>query len=469
MIIAIIIFLSLLFRLISINQSFWWDETISAIYAKSQTFHQFVFNYPLADFHPPGYFALIWIWGRIFGFSEMSLRMPSVIFGILTIFLVYLIGEKYQKKVGIIAAIFLSISPLGVYYSQEARMYSFAAFAVTFSIYCLLNLRDKLKSIFFYALACTLVLYSDYVAYFIIPVEIVYIFIYKRSLFYSLVKAWFITLILYIPWLVVLPNQLIQGQNTANQVSGWKMVVGGTGIKNILLLPLKIVVGKVTFYNKIIYYYFSIILSLPYLVSLLTLVKKIDKDQILFWFWVTIPVFLALIISYFIPVFSYFRFIFIIPGLCVLLAFAVCKLKSIYSNILLTCLILCEIIPTFIYLLNPTYQREDWKEAISYLNQNATENSMVLFEYNEIIAPYIYYNGKLDRAMPGLKQLPALTTDNIIDLDSKSKVERIYLVEYLEGISDPNNLLVMKIENIGFKNTQIVNFNGVGFIKLYSK
>ena len=131
----LILFLSLILRIVSLNQSLWLDEAINVMAARSYSFLGILTEYAKADFHPPLYFIIIWIWTKLFGFSEVSARLPSVIFGLLTIWLVFLIGRKlYSKTLGILAALLLALNPLHIYYSQEARMYSMAAFAVVLNL-----------------------------------------------------------------------------------------------------------------------------------------------------------------------------------------------------------------------------------------------------------------------------------------------------------------------------------------------
>ena len=126
----LILFLALFFRFINLNQSLWWDEAINVVYAQTSDFWWFITKYPVGDFHPPGWFAILWVWGHLFGFSEIMVRMPSVILGAATVGLTFLLGkELFNRRVGFLSAFLLAIAPLHVYYSQEARMYVLAALA----------------------------------------------------------------------------------------------------------------------------------------------------------------------------------------------------------------------------------------------------------------------------------------------------------------------------------------------------
>src|SRR3990167_2729194 len=109
------------------NESLWLDEATTALVSKMsfvEIFTKFLPN----DFHPPFYYLFMKYWVNIFGYSEISLRLPSVIFALLTVYLVY-------KMFGKIAAILLATAPLLFYYAQEARMYSLTTFLVTLVFY----------------------------------------------------------------------------------------------------------------------------------------------------------------------------------------------------------------------------------------------------------------------------------------------------------------------------------------------
>src|SRR3989338_7517756 len=132
----VILVLGTILRLISLNQSLWLDEAINVMAANSYSFFEMITQYAIADFHPPGWFIILWLWGKLFGYSEIAVRLPSVIFGVLTIYSVYLIGKKIvSQNLGLIAALLFAINPLHIYYSQEARIYAFATLAVSINFF----------------------------------------------------------------------------------------------------------------------------------------------------------------------------------------------------------------------------------------------------------------------------------------------------------------------------------------------
>lgn len=83
-----------------------------------------------------------------FGNDPFILRFPSVIFGVLGIFLIYKIGSDFfDKNTGLISAFLLAISPASVYYSQMARYYSFFMFFSLLTLYFLYKLIKDPKGV----------------------------------------------------------------------------------------------------------------------------------------------------------------------------------------------------------------------------------------------------------------------------------------------------------------------------------
>src|SRR4030042_4959881 len=128
-----ILFLALLLRLISLNQSFWLDETTSGYVARDFNFRQIINGFAPGDFHPPLYYLLLRVWGLFFGFSEVALRSLSVIFGVGSVWIIYKIAKEFGLKHPELASLILAALGLHIYFSQEARMYVLASFFVLLS------------------------------------------------------------------------------------------------------------------------------------------------------------------------------------------------------------------------------------------------------------------------------------------------------------------------------------------------
>lgn len=466
-IIFIIIF-GFIIRLINLNQSLWLDEAINVVYAKSNDFIWFITKYPIGDFHPAGWFAILWVWGNMFGWSEIIVRMPSVIFGVLTILFTYLIGKEFfSKKIGLLSALMFCFAPLHIYYSQEARMYSLSALAVTFSFYAfILFINEKRLGWFMFFLSVILVLYADYVAYFIFPVQLIYLMIYYKSYLKKYLLASLTALVFYIPWLLILPQQLFSGQQTALVIPGWREVVGGSSVKDLVLLGIKTLIGRVSVYNNIFYLVFVIFLATPFLICFTKIREVINKNSVLLLFWCVLTPIIVWVFSFLIPIFSYFRLIYILPAFYIFIALLLGKFSSKLSILMTVLVLLSEIIASGLYLFVSGYQREDWKEAS--LVAQGQNNAVVIFEDNEMLAPFFYYNKEARNAFPGLINKPAKSLDDVIDFQLKSENSgKVFLFDYLVGINDPQKLIEIKLINSGYKKVQQFNYRGVGIVTLY--
>ena len=100
--------------------------------------------------HPPAYYVFMFPWTRAFGTSLLSIRLPSVLFGVLSIILIYLLCLYTEDKLtAILAAGMLALNGLHIYWSLEAKFYIMACFLGILStlllVLCLKN--DKHQKI----------------------------------------------------------------------------------------------------------------------------------------------------------------------------------------------------------------------------------------------------------------------------------------------------------------------------------
>lgn len=462
-----ILILGTILRVINLNQSLWLDESINVLAASELGFWHFVTGYPIGDFHPPLYFAILWIWGHIFGFSEISVRIPSVILGVATIYLTFLTGkELFNKKVGLIASLLLSLGPLHVYYSQEARMYSLAAFSVTLSFYLFIKFLKEKKYFWWYVISVLLILYSDYLPYLAVLTQGIYLVIFERQVIVRFLLAYGMALIGFLPWAFIFPEQLANGRQTAVNVPGWAKVVGGSNIKNILLVFIKTLVGRVRIDNTLLYGLTILPVALIYGFLTLKAIFK-DKKTYLLVLWFGIPVGLSFLISFFIPVLSYFRMVFVLPAFYLLAAKGLDVTQQKWSKILIIILTSFSIACLLAYYTNPKFQREDWKGLTNFLSSNSTDQTLTLFEDGNFPAPYKYYSQPIN-AMGALNKFPAGSLADLKEIDT-SDLNKIYLVDYLVEIADPNRLVDQKLVIEGWRVTKVYDFSGVGLVYEYRK
>lgn len=378
---AILFILAFLIRLIAINQSLWLDEATSVMAAKHLSYGEILFKFSPFDFHPPGYYFFLKFWTSIFGFSEIAIRMPSVISSILTGYVVYLIGKKISSlEIGWWAAVFYLFNPLVVYYSQEARMYSLVTLFLTILIYILLltgklfysqNQKSKIKSQKYnskaksYLIVGILVFLSVFTFYgsVLFITSLIIYFIIKRNYqtaFYFIISL-FLILLLLSPLLF---QQLDNAKSMLSVVANWKSVLGGADIKNLILIPLKFTSGRISFFPKIIYYVLS---GLWALIISYFVFKGTMKNRFMGWLLVG-SIILGLMISFITPMLQYFRFVYLLPVMAILISEGVkgLEVKGL-ASIVRIFVLSGFIVWSLAYLLIPQFHREDWKSLATDL------------------------------------------------------------------------------------------------------
>lgn len=129
------------------TKGMWLDETFSVWLAK-QSIPDLLQWTAKIDPHPPFYYLLLHYWAAYFGDTPYYVRLLSAFFGTFTIPVVYLIGKRTSgAAVGLIAALFLALSPFNIYFSQETRMYTVLTFNAAMAIYALSKLLTDPRSI----------------------------------------------------------------------------------------------------------------------------------------------------------------------------------------------------------------------------------------------------------------------------------------------------------------------------------
>lgn len=386
-----ILFVALILRLINLNQSLWLDEAISFFAVKNYSFFNIITGFSSGDVHPPLYYLILKLWTNFFGYSEISLRLPSVIAGVLAVFVIYKIGGK-------VAALFLAVNPLAIYYSQEARMYSLATLLILLAVFFFLQ-----KKSFWFVIFLALAFYTDYIPWLIFPI----------FLPFSL-----LTFIFLIPWLPTMWQQFQASTLLAREVPLWGQVVGGFSFKALALVPIKFIFGRIPTHP---------FFTLP--IAFYGWVLTKTKNRFL-WGWLVIPILLGFFLSAKTPIFTYHRFLFVLPAFILLLT------EATKNNIkFIIFIIVISFISITIFNLNSNFWREDWRAATVYVNSDPGKVIMPSLAQS---APFTYYGAEMN-----------------------VKNNQVYLVRYVQEIFDPQDSKRILLETSGYKNIEQKNFNGV--------
>jgi uncharacterized membrane protein len=155
-------------------QSLWYDEWLT-LEAVSGGIGDLLRHVETREGIPAPYFALLWGWARLFGEGEVALRFVSALAGTATIPVVYAVGRELVRgrAVARAAALIVTVNPMFVWYSQEARPYAALAFmgALSFLAFARAYRRGRYHDLILWALACAGALGIHYFAVFLVVAE----------------------------------------------------------------------------------------------------------------------------------------------------------------------------------------------------------------------------------------------------------------------------------------------------------
>ncbi len=160
-----ILLIAVLLRVPNLNKSLWFDELWSTHIELGSL--NAVINTVLHDVHPPFYSIFMFCWITLFGDTELSIRLPPLILGIASIALAYLLALTISKskKVALFTSVLLCVSPVHIWYSQEARLYSALLFLFLLSLYAFYKSYEspyRMRWLFIYAIPLLLAVFTHY-------------------------------------------------------------------------------------------------------------------------------------------------------------------------------------------------------------------------------------------------------------------------------------------------------------------
>ena len=128
------------------RRDFWYDEAFTGVAVKES--FSGMMQMILKDVHPPLYYLALKSFSASFDYSVVGIRLFSAIFGILNVYLVYLLAKKlFSRRAGLWSALIATISPFAIQYSQEGRMYSMFVFFILLATYFfVLALKEDIKT-----------------------------------------------------------------------------------------------------------------------------------------------------------------------------------------------------------------------------------------------------------------------------------------------------------------------------------
>lgn len=129
--------------------------------------------------------VILHYWMKVFGNSDFSVRMPGLIFNVLTVLLIYLLVLKYFRSysMAFLAGLLFAIDPLNIAQSHIARSYPLSFFLITLATAYFVKLvsgENSKKNFVIYAVIIGLAMLNHYMNFFV-PLLHVLIFLVIRN------------------------------------------------------------------------------------------------------------------------------------------------------------------------------------------------------------------------------------------------------------------------------------------------
>ena len=188
------------------NQNIWWDEG-HAIWTARQSLRQAT-DITARDVHPPLYLWVLHGWLRLAGESEFAVRYLSLVGGLLTVALTYVVARRLiGRRPAMLAMLLIAAARYHIWWSQEARMYVWAAFLTLLSLYFFTRLRQNRLAWWSYVISSAAAIYTLYLSVLVLILENVFVAItvwgkpQRRRFLVHWASAQATIALSYVPWL----------------------------------------------------------------------------------------------------------------------------------------------------------------------------------------------------------------------------------------------------------------------------
>jgi len=382
------------------GKSLWLDEAFS-VFVAGQPLNRMMEIIVQHDTPPPLYYALLHFWLAL-GNDPFTARLLSVLFGIATAGAAWSLGHVAAgKREATVAGLLVAISPLLVWYGQEARMYALLCLLCSLSaIFLLLALRtSQARYGALYVAATVLAMYTQASALFFVLAEACAALIFlvwpekdasvgnssppsvRRHL-----RSWLLSqaavALLWLPWL---PSFLRQSE-----------------IYKDFWIPAPNPDSVVTLFFELTSAYLphwrlshsrEVLVAAAVGVILSAVLRSRSRERLFLLQLVIVPTIGMYLASQFKPIFISRALIYISVPYLVLLACGICGLAHWKLAMPLLAALLLLLNSLSLYRLYMVQPKEEWELAASYITSRATSGELVLFLAADAQIPFDYYAG----------------------------------------------------------------------------
>lgn len=450
------------------DQSLWYDEAFTAYLAHFDLAQ--ITARTAADIQPPLYYYLLHFGIALAGDSEFALRFLSLVFGVLTIPLMFVTARRlFNSNTGIIGSLLATLAPLYVWYSQEARMYTMITFLLLLSSYALLKEIEggggrRWRVVFIVANIAAI--YTHYFAFAIIAFQLLFAFYVLRITHHVLRFAFYFVLICvaFLPWLPFVLARF--GQDASYWRGALKL---DEAMRHILI---NFTMGESVLESQAQWIAVGWLGCL--VIGLLTIVIRNSKFKIRDSHSPTYP--LAFLFSYLIVPLGLLLFLFsrnpkfnarylmlASPAFFLLLAAGlahVAQIKNFLLRFALYVLPFAFLISTSAFSIfntyfDPAFTKASFREVARYIEQHSAPDDTIILTSGHLFPAFnYYYRGNAPQIR--LPDDPTLNTDHVLGYDLARVLNQsiagkrgVWVVEWQNEVVDPNGFVPMMLSSRG--------------------
>ena len=485
-------------------QSLWYDEGVTAEVARRGITE--LTRWTAHDIQPPLYYYVVAAWGRLAGWSEWSLRFPSVFFGTLIppLLAATALALTRRRSASILAALFGALHPLLLYYSQEARMYAMLTALGVLLAYLVVHAESGIMHRWLhwatYVAVATAAIYTHYFAFFLLFALSVAFFIDQLILLpyllrrrnpdiapasaaYGVVRGPLLAflaanaavLLLYVPWLMALFRQL--ALDTSYWEGAFKL---GEAVRHI---GNSFIGGETMLETQ------ATALLIPYALMTVALLPALLWRNPSQWraalysvLWLAAPIAAVLFLASMAPKFNARYVMIALPGLLLLWAAGLVELSA-FSNwnllrgfrsftaaprstvaIILTLAILAGFVHADRnWFTDPAFTKSEWRELSQYVRSQikrgptgeADGTDQIILVSGHAWPVWNYYAPDLPPLR--LPELEILDVNAVLDFASSAVPlrnallgkEDVWLIQWQEKVVDPMNIVPLQLNLAG--------------------
>jgi 4-amino-4-deoxy-L-arabinose transferase-like glycosyltransferase len=282
----------------------WLDEAFSVLLSRLSP--EAILFHTARDVHPPLYYLILHYWMQVFGSDALGVRSLSACAGIATVGVGMLLTRQLASwRAAFMAGVLMAFFPMGIRYSQEARMYALLGLLLMTAVYMLWLWVSRQRKVYLvaYCLLMVAALYTHYFAVLGALANWVYLSLTRdaQGKVLAMSRAWWVghvaMVVAYLPWLPTLYRQMDH-----RELVGWIVFHPTT----VMSVPRSFMQAFTMSKDAALAGMFGVLLSIPLLLASLRVLRRASKPgqpDVLLLSYCFVPVLVVWLVSYAMPIY----------------------------------------------------------------------------------------------------------------------------------------------------------------------